>query len=296
MQIKSAENLNVSYKDFVQAHSALVQQRLGTLSPEAKEFQEKNFAVIDKVIRCWVLDLVEEVVRARDEVPKGKVNPLGRPKRQPLFKYLVKNKTTKDENRRMIDCGADWILYSLVAFPVTRKLEPHGFLMTADVSKARKAKVVAYVESMVGNSPDEPREFRDQSWHTDFDCTLASFFGMEFGISGLVGATQGSEIHVMTHTTGLETPHERKKLALNGHVEKVVLERGSMLLMGPGLRHKGVGYDQRNVRLFLAFLVGKSCKASFGDTYSLDDVTGEKFFVRVVKRYFKWLTSGPRRE
>lgn len=39
--------------------------------------------------------------------------------------------------------------------------------------------------------------------------------------------------------------------------------------MGCGLRHRGMAYDRRNVRLFLVYVVGKSIGASFASTYNI---------------------------
>lgn len=256
------------------------------MSVEAKSFFKNNFTVVDGAIPIWLLDLIEAVVTARREVPKGKINPVGNLIKHPMFQYLVKGESVTDENRKLIDCGEDWILYHLIAFPVSRKLEVLGFLMTADSSKSRIAKVVTYIESIVGKKAREPRENRDQSWHTDFSSLLAKFFGEEFGISVLVGATEGSEVHVIAGTFGLESNEKLEELVNNGKVVKVFLRRGQCLVMGPGLRHKGVGYDKRNVRLFLAFLVGKSLGASFGSTYDLSDIAAEKSFVAYVRAWF----------
>lgn len=260
----------------------------GKFGSTAEHFSKNNFAVVDDTISIWLLDLIETVVQARQDVPKGKINPVGNLKKQPMFQHLVNGKSTTDENRKLIDCSKDWILYNLIAFPVSRKLEVLGFLMTRDSSKSRLAKVVTYIESIVGTKAREAREERDQSWHTDFSSLLAKYFGEEFGVTVLVGATEDSEVHVLAGTVGLESDEQLNQFVLDGKAKKVVLKRGSCLVMGPGLRHKGVGYDKRNVRLFVAFMVGKSLGASFGSTYDLDDKSTELRFAGLVRSVFKW--------
>lgn len=280
-----AENDGISYKDAIEEHGKL----LGKAGIEAKDFLKDNFTVVDGAIPIWLLHLIEKVVTARCELPKGSVNPLGNPVKRPIFQYLVDGKSTKDDNRKTIDCGRDWILYNLIAFPVSRKLQVLGFLMTAGGPESRIAKVVTYIESIVGKNADEPREKRDQSRHTDFSSLLAKYFGKEFGISVIVGATEGSEVHLIAGTFGLESNNDLRQLVMDGRVEKVVLSVGQCLVMGPGLRHKGVGYNKRNVRLFLAFMVGRSVGANFGHTYDLDDIATENRFVGFVRIVSKWM-------
>lgn len=51
----------------------------------------------------------------------------------------------------------------------------------------------------------------------------------------------------------------------------VHLRKGEALVLGSGLRHRGCMYTKRNVRLFLAFVVGRSDGASFEATYNVQD-------------------------
>lgn len=109
---------------------------------------------------------------------------------------------------------------------------------------------------------------------------------MEFGINVLIGAIEGSEVEIISETYGSEEQADLEKLVHDGHVKKIFLERGQCLVMGPDLRHKGVGYIERNVRLFLDFLVRRSFRASFSSMYDLDDISKEKIFVKYVLDFF----------
>lgn len=237
----------------------------------------------------WVLDLFEEVLQAREKIEKGSSNPVGRHIKYPMFKDLVNNKTPGDVNRKLVKCEKDWILSGLMIYPVTVKLDAHGFLSTPDETKKRAAKVLTFIESIVDAAvAEEPKEKRDQSLHGDFDALLAKFVGDEFGLSVLVAGTANSVVDVISDTVGLESDDDLRRLVINGYAQEVVLDRGSCLVVGPGCRHKGRGYDERNVRLFLAFLVGRSCAASFKSTYSLDDVKKERAFVCLIRNFWKW--------
>jgi len=226
------------------------------------------------VIPEWVLDLIEKYISLQ--------NPVGKYKKHDMFKSMAKKKVVHDKERKLVNCGLDWILYFLIAVPVTLALARHGFLVIIG-GLVRIAKVVTYIESFGGG---DPKEERDQSWHTDFAGYLSEHFGDQFGISVLVGGSEGSEVHIIDGTFGGEDNDTLQDMVNKGHLKKIVLERGELLIMGPGLRHKGIGYLKRNVRLFLAFLGGRSVGASFFDTYSLDDVVDEKnicdYFAKVL--------------
>lgn len=63
----------------------------------------------------------------------------------------------------------------------------------------------------------------------------------------------------------------QRKNTVNMH-----LKQREALVTGSGLRHRGMKYSVKDVRLFLAFLVGKSDGTSFKITFNLELVaTGE---------------------
>ncbi|CAN0159343.1 unnamed protein product [Ectocarpus fasciculatus] len=110
---------------------------------------------------------------------------------------------------------------------------------------------------------------RHQAFHEDFAPFMARDFGVEFGISVIVGCTEGSVVHIIPKTYGGYRANEIEAMIEAGKVEAVELKRGEALVMGPGLIHRGVGYNTRNSRLFVAFLAGASKVASFLNTYSV---------------------------
>lgn len=69
---------------------------------------------------------------------------------------------------------------------------------------------------------------------------------------------------------GKDEEVERKTKA--GEFLEVQLKRGEALVMGPGLVHRGTGYNVRNSRLFVAFLGGRSSVASFLNTYNVYNI------------------------
>lgn len=74
-----------------------------------------------------------------------------------MFKHLVNKKSKLAKDRKLIDCGKDWILFYLISFPVSPALAKHGFLL-APGDLTRVAKVVTYIESVAGKDPKEERD------------------------------------------------------------------------------------------------------------------------------------------
>lgn len=164
----------------------------------------------------------------------------------------------------------------------------HGFLMVVNTNLQRVARVVTYIESKgesvnSGSFGDERKTGKkkrkravkssNQAWHEDFCNSLAGYFGHEFGLSVLVSCLGESKVDIVRRSYGGPFTRRSRRHRLTVHLRK-----GEALVMGSGLRHRGCKYTSRNVRLFLAFLVGLSNGASFGSTYSVQD------FVRGTKK------------
>lgn len=239
-------------------------------SAEYEHFAAHNWCVLDNVLSQSDVDLIEEYVDHKKET--------GSFPQEKLFKHFSDEKIEHDEKRRMFDCASDWVLYNLIRIPVTLALARHGLLLVVGSILCRAAHIVTHIESLAGGV--------NQSWHSDFDELLAGYFWDHFGISVLVATSDDCEVDFISDTWGGESDDDIKHLAALGKVKKVKLKKGQCLCMGSGLLHRGVAYKSTNVRLFLAFLVGKSCEADFSHTYGLDDIKDEQkkeeFFMKFL--------------
>ena len=250
-----------SYKPFHEAHSKDVEENLGIKTDEAKKFAESNYCRIKGVVAIWILDLIEEYM--------GKRGTGGRFKKEDMFTGVVNDKVRHNKTRQMFNCAHDWIMFFLIAAPVTLALAKHGLLHMVGSSQKRSAQVITYILSP--KKPGNPK-LRYQSWHEDFAHYLAEYFEHEWGLSVLIGGLDGSVVDVISGTYGGETVEQIQDMIKNGKFEKICLERGECLVMGGGLVHRGVGYVIRNSRLFVAFLGGLSRAASFFNTYNIDSI------------------------
>lgn len=189
-------------------------------------------------------------------------------KKEAMFTQVVNNEVKHDRTRQMFDCSLDWVMYYLISVPVTLALAKHGLLNIVGDVVTRSAQVVAYIVSPTnrGNAMK-----RLQAFHEDFASYLAGFFKCAFGISVLVCCVEGSEVHLIPGTYGGEDAEVDQKIE-EGKFERVFLQRGEALVMGPGLVHRGTGYVVRNSRLFVAFLGAASKAASFLNTYNVFNI------------------------
>lgn len=255
---------NDCFKAASEKHAAAVAEKARIdgveVTTEYEHFKEHNYAVICNVVSLFNLALVQAYVRKKEE--KEYV------KKEPMFNHVEDEKVVNDEKRKLFNCAKDWVLFTLIAVPVTLALATHGFLLIAGSMVTRTAKVVTFIESIGGGT--------NQSWHTDFDSRLASFFGNAFGLSVLLATSDDSEVDIISNTWGNETDDEIHELIREGNLKKIKLQKGSILLMGSGLRHRGCSYEAKNVRFFLAFLAVNSVFASFFHTYRLDETSDEK--------------------
>jgi len=261
-----------SYKKYCDANAKFVEKKLGIDTEASRCMKENNYARIKGGVPVHVLNLIEEYIETRGDG--------GRFKKINMFSKVVDDEVKHDNTRQMLDCALDWVLFFLIAAPVTLKLLEHGLLHIAKSvsnlvpsTQMRAARVVTYIVS-----PERPgkAESKHQAWHEDFASNLAEYFKMQYAISVIVGCMEGSIVHIIPKSYGGDDKDVDKKIE-EGEYETIELERGELLVMGPGLCHRGVGYEQRNSRLFLGFLGGLSKCASFLNTYNVFNiVTGKR--------------------
>lgn len=239
-------------------------KKLGIDTEASREFAENNYCTIKNVFQPEVLDLIEARMKRR------------RPKREGMFTKVVDDEVRFDRTRQLYNCMYDWVLWYIISVPVTLALLANGLLHVANKpGLMRKAAVVAHILSPKPRKQGN-KEKRMQGLHEDFAAYLAGYFKSEFGLSVLVGCLEGSVVHVVPQTYGGESADERDEMLRNGRLTEIKLERGELLVMGPGLLHRGTGYDYRNSRLFVAFMAGLSWVASFAFTYNVESVESVK--------------------
>lgn len=179
-------------------------------------------------------------------------------KEEDMFRKTYGEEVKYDSSRTMINCAKCGVLWILISSWATVVMASHGFLMVVGSSLTRVARVVTYIESKAEGS-------KVQAFHEDFFNAMAGWFGHEFGFSVLVSCLGDSIVDVIEKTYGQPVS---KKFHEENFVQ-VHLKQGQALILGSGCRHRGMRYSKRNVRLFIAFLVGKSSGASFGATYNV---------------------------
>ncbi len=241
-------------------HNKYVKNELKITTPEATQFAEMNYCLIKGAVAIHILDLIEEYMKKRGD--------RGVFKKEPMFTKVVNNEMDHDHTRQMFNCSLDWVMYFLIAVPVTLALAKHGLLHIVGDVKKRSAQVVTYIVSPEHRG--DPMK-RLQAFHEDFASYLAEFFKCAFGLSVLVGCVEGSVVHLIPKSYGGE--NEVDDWIKEGRFEKIVLQRGEALVMGPGLIHRGTGYVVRNSRLFVAFLGGASKAANFFFTYNVFNIS-----------------------
>lgn len=256
-----------SYKEYCDANAEFVKETLGIDTEASRCMAKNNYARIKGGVPVHVLDLIEEYIKTRGNS--------GRFRKIDMFSKVVDDKVKHDNTRQMLDCALDWVLYFLIAAPVTLKLLEHGLLHIAESvsnlvhsGQMRAARVVTYIVSP--KRPGDP-ESKHQAWHEDFASYLADYFKMQYAISVIVGCVEGSTVHIIPESYGGDDKDVDRKIK-KGKYETIHLERGALLVMGPGLCHRGVGYKQRNSRLFSGFLGGLSKCASFLNTYNVFNI------------------------
>jgi len=264
-----------SFKPAISRHAQMVKDR-GIGNEKYEHFEKHNWCVLTGVISGSSLSLIEEYVETKKRD--------GSFSQQPMFRHIRDGKVSHDEKRRMHDCVLDWLLYNLIRVPIMLALAQIGLLMVVGSVIGRVAQVVAHIESTGGGG--------NQSFHSDFDTSLAALWGDEWGFSVIVSTHDDCEVDIISNTWGGETDDDIRNLAASGHVKKVKLERGSCLIMGPGLVHRGVAYVTHNVRLFLAFLCGKSLEADFSHTYGLDDIRDEQEKAKIFEKHLVVVKEG----
>jgi len=175
-----------------------------------------------------------------------------------MFSKTYGTDVTYDSSRTLINCAAHFLLWILISSFVTLAMARHGFLMVVNSAARRVAMVVTYIESSGGSDSS------NQGWHEDFSNAMAGYYQHEFGLSVLVSCLGGSRVDILRRSYGEEVTRGMKRRRFTVH-----LRQGEALIMGSGLRHRGTSYTQRNVRLFLAFLVGASA-------YNVQDFSKKK--------------------
>lgn len=263
----------VSYKNYHDAYSKDVEEELGIETEEAKHFALWNYCCIKGVVAVWILDLIEAYMKKRGTG--------GKYKKEDMFTGVVNDEVEHSKTRQMFNCAHDWVMFFLIAAPVTLALAKHGLLHIVGSSTKRSAQVVSYIISH--KTPGNPSK-RFQSYHEDFASYLASYFKHQWGISVLVGGLEGSMVDLVSGTFGGETVEELDAIRKTGGYKRVKLERGECLVMGAGLVHRGVGYSIVNSRLFVAFLGGLSSTASFFNTYNIESVVHKRSARKAGKR------------
>lgn len=176
-----------------------------------------------------------------------------------MFTRVYDDDVEHDESRTLVNCRYHSVMWYLISCFVTHVMATHGFLMVVGKNFQRVARVVTYIESLGGPLS------KVQSMHEDFCNAMAGFFQHEFGFSVLVSCLGGSIVDIIEDTYGQPVTPEFERQ----HFKQIRLKQGQGLIMGSGLRHRGMAYSKRNVRLFLAFLAGKSEGASFSATYNV---------------------------
>lgn len=239
------------YQKSLRQHEGMMRSR-GSVTKEYSCFAEENFAVVD-AFPLWVLVVIEKLVACSTFLTLKN-----------MFTKSVNDEVEHDDSRQMYSCEKNWVLWFLIVSPLTRALLPHGFL-DVRYSKRRLAKVVTYIQSSGKANSSK------QGWHTDFPSTIASYFGDHFPISVLVAGFQDSYVDIVPGTYGHESDEELEDSEIR-RARTIKLKRGQALVMGPGLRHRGLAYTSKNVRFFAAFLFGRSSGASIESTYNLENV------------------------
>lgn len=179
-------------------------------------------------------------------------------KEEEMFRKTYGDDVSYDKSRTLLNCAMCGTLWVLISAWATLVMASHGFLMVVGSSLARVARVVAYIESKGEGS-------NIQAYHEDFCSVMAGWFGHQFGFSVLISCLGDSKVDVIAKTYGQPVSADFEK----EHFVQIHLKQGQALIMGSGLRHRGMKYSRRNVRLFIAFLAGLSNGAFFGATYNI---------------------------
>lgn len=235
---------------FEAAHDAHAQKifESGIDTPASRCYRDCNYAII-QVIPPFLCSFIEMFRKSREDL-----------KRENMFTKVYGKIVEHDDTRTLINCEHSWVMWVLISSMVTINMAKHGFLMVVCSSMCRVARVVTYIESKGGVLSSI------QAWHEDFNSCMAGVFGHDFGLSVLVSCFGDSEVDIVRMTYGQAISDQ----FLKDNLVQVKLGPGQALIMGSGLRHRGMKYSVRNVRLFLAYLVGKSDGASFRSTYSVE--------------------------
>lgn len=241
-----------SYKPAVEALCTKIDEAgMGTAASRC--LRANNYCVV-QMLPVWLCCLIERF-RADPRFPE--IDPHHKAPEKMFRTSHGRDDIDYDEDRRLINCAYCGVLWILISSWTTLVMASYSFLMVVGTSVTRLARVVTYIESGA--------EGRRQCLHDDFSNVVAGWFGHEFGFSVLISCFGGSKIDVIEGTFGRPASRafERENFV------QIHLKQGQALIVGPGCRHRGCAYSERNVRLFLAFLVGRSNGASFSQTYNL---------------------------
>lgn len=271
-QRKKSRSVNDTYKRSHDAFCEMVDDA-GIKTRASRCFKRENFAVVRVIPEC-VCDFIEMIRQSKTC------------NKEDMFAKTYGKKVVHDSSRTMVNCAKHLVLWLLISSCVTLALARHGFLMVVNSSQRRVARVVTYIESVGETAADgacrnekrgrgEKRKrgrgektvkSSNQAYHEDFSSIWSGFIQHDFGLSVLVSCLGESKVDIVRRSYGGAFTKRMKRLRCTVHLRK-----GEALIMGSGLRHRGCRYTKRNVRLFLAFLVGKSEGASFEATYNVQD-------------------------
>lgn len=257
LQEKSVATMDGSYKEALDRHARMIRGS-GNVSEASECFARDNYAVV-QAIPLWILSLMEILVACSCFFLQL----------SPMFTKSVNGKVKHDRTRQMATLDKNWVMWYLIVTPLTKALAPLGFLDVVSSPLRRVAKVVTYIVSSGGADSSK------QGWHLDFPQNMASHFADHFPISVLVAGSEESRVDIIPGTCGDEDNSTLEELE-SSKAKTIVLNKGQALVMGPGLRHRGLAYTEKNIRLFAAFLVGRSAGSSFENTYDVENVDSIK--------------------
>ena len=275
---KKSGSVNDTFKGPHDAFCDMVEDA-GISTGASRCFKRENFAVVRVIPEC-VCDFIEMIRQSKTC------------NKEDMFAKTYGKKVVHDSSRTLVNCAKHLVLWLLISSCVTLALARHGFLMVVNSSQRRVARVVTYIESLAETTVDDVDESAcgsekrgkgkkrkrgrgrgkktikssNQAYHEDYSSVLAGYFQHDFGLSVIVSCLGESKVDIVRRSYGGTFTKGMKRLRHTVHLRK-----GEALVLGSGLRHRGCRYTKRNVRLFLAFLVGRSEGASFEETYNVQD-------------------------
>ncbi|CAN0296952.1 unnamed protein product [Ectocarpus sp. 6 AP-2014] len=131
---KDKARSTLSYKTFCKEQADYVKNDLGIETPQSMQFADENYTLVDGAVPVYILDLIEKYMKRRGF------------KREAMFTKVVNNVAYHDYSRQLFNCALDWVMYFLIAVPVSLALAKHGLLNMVG-GGLRAAKVVTYILS-----------------------------------------------------------------------------------------------------------------------------------------------------